>query len=47
MNARITSLMIFWLKCQTLPYRRRSVERILRAFGASRSYALEIAMSLS
>ena len=47
MNAFITSTMIWWLKRQTLPYRRRAIERILRAFGASRSYALQVSSNLN
>ena len=47
MNAYITTALIWWLKHQTLPYRRRAIERILRAFGASRSYALQVSSNLN
>lgn len=46
MNAYLTAAFIWWLQRQTLPYRRRAIERILRAFGASRSFALEISSNL-
>lgn len=43
----MTKLVIWWLRRLPLAYRRRTVERILRAFGSSRSYATQVATSLN
>lgn len=42
----MTKLFIWWLGRLPLAYRRRVFERMLKAFGASRSYATKVASSI-